>query len=1112
MAAQHAQAVASGRDNPQPLPDSPPQLQDSPRRMEDSMFVTQRSARPRRAMDATRNTSESSYRPSSRSSQSGPTPEPSPEKREDVTHDDEENGIQNLAAAASKADLVFNDQAHAERQAREDMDRNAQHIADMQKQELDKAREFAESMAREAQEQARQMVEKQSRESEERKTQELKEQITRELEEKQAREIAQKMAQIEKEKQEAVDLAERRARFAEQRAREYAYGITAQVADWTKTGPQEVMRKALQEAQSGVHPPPAQPDMPGHPESQACTAINDQGGAAPFSSRRRPNHEAAAALAAQRERARSPGAALAAATQDRSSRQPGRPKLQASTPIKVEDGAAPFPSRRRPNHEVAAAEAAQEEHTQTPATRFAPVLRLSRPQPQATTPTKDPNRSFQEALARSNPGRAVAIADTHAERPGITGSQRFNTNTEPRLPVSQTHASDDQSQSVTEAADRRPAIPEKPARRPLPTSRPASRAPTAAGARTTPAKGTTLGKKRPHPLSPAEDTPAGDAPTEDTPAEGTTAGGPTAGSAATGDAPIPGSREVQEALSSNPAVARARHRDGEAAALDMVDTANSMLALSRDRSHVRYPDGKRGADGRDRPEVRANEEEVRRQREAVVVGRGRGDEGERKPEKKRQKKDDDVSGGGGGGGGGGSGGEKAKRGAQHNSQKPTPHGTNGTHNSPTLSELRQDRQIHKVGPADQAPKPDSLGPGLRRQRPRVIVVVVVVVIAVLGGPAAGGLRRREAQVPEHGGEEAALPAERLVHELVHDGLVRPDGRGVDVLLAREPDLALRARGQPAELGRVVDEGVVAGQDEEALGPRDPVLAPAMPQSVVEGLARRVGEVGQRDVAVRVLELERVPVAVAHVDAHHLAVVPLPLDRVRPDALLDDPVEDVLAVLAVEPEQRLVALAREREELPLRGPPLQPGGFALGVHVLVRDLAAEDVAGVDGRYDQGIISCRGGGRQFGVGGASNRPEYSPYAHLVSSTKNALPSRFASPYAIHSDMSVFPRPASSDSRTYVRLDAHTAFSARPFFSTPRRFPSRTAGAFPVSPGRTPCFSASFTSKKYRSLPDSPPIRLIWFKAAGLCGCRAWTREDTSLHLSQTSLYSLVVRGKS
>ncbi|KAK7745021.1 hypothetical protein SLS53_003256 [Cytospora paraplurivora] len=635
MAAQHAQTVASDRSNSQPSPGSP----------------------PRRAMEATRETSESSYRPSSRSSQSGPTPEPTPEKREDVTYDDEEDATHKLAATASKAHRVFNDQAHAQRQAQGDMDTNAQHIADTQKQELDKAREFAESMAREAQEQAREMVEKQSREAEERKTQELKEQITREIEEKQAREIAQKMAQIEQEKQEAVEHAERRARFAEQRAREYAYGITAQVADWTNTGPQEVMRKALQEAQSGVHAPPAQPDMPGHPESQAGTAAKDQGGAAPFQSRRRPNHEAAAAIAAQRERARSPEAALASATQGRSPRQPGRPKLQASTPIKVEDGAAPeSASRLRPNHEVAAAAAAQKEHVQTPATRFPPSLRLSCRQQRATTPTKDPNPSFQKAVARSNPERVAAVADTHAERPGNTGSQRLNTNLEPHRPVSQTRAFDDQSQSATEATDRRPAIPEKSARRPLPSSRLASRVPAASGAPATRAKGAGLRKKRPHPLSPTEDKPTGDNPAEDTTTGGTTAGGTTAGDTATGDTPIPGSKEVQEALSSNPVVARARHQDGEVVALDMVDTANTMIALSRDRSHVRFCDGNRGVDGRDRPDIRANDEEIRRRREAIV---GSGDEREKKPETKRQKKDED-----GGDGSAGSGGKKAKRGGR----------------------------------------------------------------------------------------------------------------------------------------------------------------------------------------------------------------------------------------------------------------------------------------------------------------------------------------------------------------------------------------------------------------------------------------------------------------
>ncbi|ROW11487.1 hypothetical protein VMCG_01144 [Cytospora schulzeri] len=98
--------------------------------------------------------------------------------------------------------------------------------------------------------------------------------------------------------------------------------------------------------------------------------------------------------------------------------------------------------------------------------------------------------------------------------------------------------------------------------------------------------------------------------------------------------PVPGSEEVQEALATNPILGRVRDQEGEVAALEMAGVANLMVAMERDRSHVQGPDGRRGLDGRELPEIRANELEIERRRENMAPRRRDHDQHERKRQKR----------------------------------------------------------------------------------------------------------------------------------------------------------------------------------------------------------------------------------------------------------------------------------------------------------------------------------------------------------------------------------------------------------------------------------------------------------------------------------------------
>ncbi|KUI67343.1 hypothetical protein VM1G_02734 [Cytospora mali] len=224
------------------------------------------------------------------------------------------------------------------------------------------------------------------------------------------------------------------------------------------------------------------------------------------------------------------------------------------------------------------------------------------PEPQARGPIKAQGHDTPAAVAIRH-GACESTADggahTQEARPSLVADNHnsdADTNRSSRHPDSRAHSPDVQIQATTKSAGGRANEQQRTRpRRPLPGSRPPRQASSAAGPSLSSTKRPGRNKKK-H-----------DRQSSPSSAESTI-------HARSGNSPIPGSEEIQDALSNNPVLAQARQQEGEQSALDMARAANAMIAMGRDRSHIRHsPDGRRGLDGRNRPEIRANMEEIDRQ-------------------------------------------------------------------------------------------------------------------------------------------------------------------------------------------------------------------------------------------------------------------------------------------------------------------------------------------------------------------------------------------------------------------------------------------------------------------------------------------------------------------
>ncbi|KUI60007.1 hypothetical protein VP1G_07239 [Cytospora mali] len=245
------------------------------------------------------------------------------------------------------------------------------------------------------------------------------------------------------------------------------------------------------------------------------------------------------------------------------------------------------------------------------------------PEQQARDPNKAQGHDTLAAVARRRRAcepAAAGGAHTQEERPSLVADNHnsdADTNRSSRHPESRAHSPDVQLQATTKSAggcanEQQQARP----RRPLPGSRPPRQASSATGPSSSSANRPGRNKKK-H-----------DRQSSPSSAESTI-------HVRSGNSPIPGSEEIQDALTNNPLLAQVRQQEGEQSALDIARAANAMMAMGRDRSHIRHsPDGRRGLDGRNRPEIRANMEEIDRQWENAARQGGK----KQQQEKKRLKK------------------------------------------------------------------------------------------------------------------------------------------------------------------------------------------------------------------------------------------------------------------------------------------------------------------------------------------------------------------------------------------------------------------------------------------------------------------------------------------